>query len=578
MNFFSFPLFFASIMCIVTGAVVYHFNRKAKINLLFSIAAILGAYWAFTEAMMWQSSTAESAFFWGKAAFLWPFFAALATHFAITFTESKLDKTKYVFLILYLPALFISIITLFTGLQYTYPVKEYWGYYLPYNNSWFTFFAAIWSGGISIFAALLCVKYCFKATEKVKKLQARCIAIGLSIPVCAYAITNIIFPLSNISVPNLGNISVGGFIGIIAYAMWKYDLFNLDPYATAENIISTMPDSLVLANIKGQILRVNKSTLNFLKYPESEIIGKSITELFLNKNDGLSILTDLSAKREINNLETKFRTKSGEEKTVTFSGSIVRSKRGIDIGITCIVHDITYRKSMEEKLVAAERFASIGELAGMVGHDLRNPLTSIRGAAYYLKSKYSDEMSTTEKEMFKTIESSIDYSNKIISDLLDYSKNIKLELEAVTPKIVLSSAFSLVQKPSNILVNSLVEDAPEFKVDVGKLDRVFTNIIKNAFDSMPNGGTLTITSRKIGDNVEICFCDTGEGMTHETLSKLWTPLFTTKAKGMGFGLPICKRIVEAHGGTISAKSTIKKGTAITLALPINFTNTIPLGV
>jgi signal transduction histidine kinase len=85
---------------------------------------------------------------------------------------------------------------------------------------------------------------------------------------------------------------------------------------------------------------------------------------------------------------------------------------------------------------------------------------------------------------------------------------------------------------------------------------------------MPSGGTLTITSEEVENKLEISFADTGEGMTEETLNKLWVPLFTTKARGMGFGLSICKRLVEAHGGSISAKSTIGKGTTLTLRIPI----------
>jgi two-component system sensor histidine kinase HydH len=98
--------------------------------------------------------------------------------------------------------------------------------------------------------------------------------------------------------------------------------------------------------------------------------------------------------------------------------------------------------------------------------------------------------------------------------------------------------------------------------------RAFTNIIKNAIDAMPNGGKLAIISKKINECVEISFSDTGIGMEKKVIEKLWTPLFTTKAKGMGFGLPICKRIVESHGGKISVESTEGEGSTFTMTLPI----------
>ena len=328
-----------------------------------------------------------------------------------------------------------------------------------------------------------------------------------------------------------------------------------------------MPDSLILADSQNRILRVNKAIFNSLGYAESELVGKSVSDLFLDKKQGSQVIEELFSKREINSLETKIKTKSGEEKTVLFSGSVVKNKRGQDIGITCIIHDITDRKLMEEKLVKAERFASIGELAGMIGHDLRNPLTSIRAATYYLKNKYPTKMTDTEKEMFRALESAIAYSDKIIVDLLDYSRNIVLELKLVNLEMLISNVFKNIQTPQNIEVKNLIEKTLEVNVDVVKMNRVFENIIKNAFDAMPKGGTLTISSQIIDENLSLQFSDSGEGMSEDTLHKIWVPLFTTKAKGIGFGLSICKRIVEAHGGRIFAESTIGKGTTITVALP-----------
>jgi PAS domain S-box-containing protein len=226
-------------------------------------------------------------------------------------------------------------------------------------------------------------------------------------------------------------------------------------------------------------------------------------------------------------------------------------------------------KQTQAKLVKSERLAAIGELAGMVGHDLRNPLTSIKGAAYYLKSKGATERVAMGKEMLETIDSAIEYSNKIVNDLLEYSQDLQLDFTETSPKLLLANVLALIKLPEKIQLTDATKDKPVIKVDTGKINRVFVNLIKNASDAMPNGGTLTITSKGSGDNVEIAFKDNGVGMSKETVSKLWTPLFTTKAKGMGFGLVICKRIVEAHSGKITAESAIGKGTTFTVTLPVN---------
>ena len=224
-------------------------------------------------------------------------------------------------------------------------------------------------------------------------------------------------------------------------------------------------------------------------------------------------------------------------------------------------------KKSQEQLLKAQRLAVIGELAGMVGHDLRNPLTSINGAAYYLKKRLTSRIDDKEKEMLDLIEKNIVYSNKIINDLLDYSREMKLDLTASNPKSIIKEALSLVKIPKNIQIIDLTEDKPNTQVDIGKIKRAFVNVIKNAVDAMPKGGSLTIKTRESNGNLEYVFSDTGVGMSKKTMEKLWTPLFTTKAKGMGFGLSICKRIVKAHGGSISVKSNRGKGTSFTVTIP-----------
>lgn len=222
----------------------------------------------------------------------------------------------------------------------------------------------------------------------------------------------------------------------------------------------------------------------------------------------------------------------------------------------------------QSRLLKAERLAAIGELAGMVGHDLRNPLTGIAGATYYLKTKYSLKMDEKSKEMLKIIEKDIEYSNKIISDLLDYSRELHLEFTENAVNSIVKEAIAQMKVPKNVKISSLTRDNLKIKVDKGKMKRVFVNIIKNAIDAMPRGGTLEITSKTLDDKVEIAFKDTGEGIKIDVLEKLWSPFFTTKAKGMGLGLPICKRIIEAHGGKISVQSQLGKGTTFTMTLPI----------
>jgi len=226
-------------------------------------------------------------------------------------------------------------------------------------------------------------------------------------------------------------------------------------------------------------------------------------------------------------------------------------------------------RQTQAKLVKSERLAAIGELAAMVGHDLRNPLTGIKGAAYYLNSKYRGEISNVGKAMLKTIDECIEHSNKIINDLLEYSRELKLELSENNPKALLAQSMSMLKVPKKVQVINETKDHPTVTVDSARMTRVLLNILQNAVDAMPDGGTLTLASKTVKDSLQISIADTGTGMSKKTIAKLWTPLFTTKAKGMGFGLSICKRIVEAHKGEISVKSKIGKGSTFTVTIPIH---------
>ena len=262
-------------------------------------------------------------------------------------------------------------------------------------------------------------------------------------------------------------------------------------------------------------------------------------------------------------------------------------------GIRGIVIDITDRKQMENKLeqyskhleelienrtielketqqqlVKSERFAAIGELAGMIGHDLRNPLAGIKNAVYILKKKDNAIPEAQAKEMLEIIEKCLDHSNKIINDLLEYSTEIHLELQECSPLMLVLSALDLINIPKNVKILNNAPDEPSIKVDSGKITEVFIKLIRNGIEAIPKDGSITIDCKNTKDNLEISFIDTGTGISEEILPKIFTPLVTTKAQSMGFGLAICKRIIDAHQGKITVYTDKGKGTTVTVTLPI----------
>ncbi len=228
-----------------------------------------------------------------------------------------------------------------------------------------------------------------------------------------------------------------------------------------------------------------------------------------------------------------------------------------------------YRSLLKEN----ERMAAIGETAAMVGHDLRNPLQVIVGSIDLIKKRLNKRGdSSDEREIEKwvdKIDAQTDYMNKIVSDLQDYSRNIKPTREEADVEALMGDVVSSVDIPGDVDVSIVLDEGlPDISVDETLMKRLFTNLILNAVQAMPDGGSLSIRGSLQGDDVVISVEDTGVGIREENLDEIFKPLFSSKAKGTGFGLPVCKRIVDAHGGTISVESEEGVGSTFTVKLPV----------
>jgi PAS domain S-box-containing protein len=266
--------------------------------------------------------------------------------------------------------------------------------------------------------------------------------------------------------------------------------------------------------------------------------------------------------------EYRFLHKDGSYRWIREEAKVIRDAAGNPAEVMGYWTDVTERKRMEARLAESQRLATIGEAAAMVGHDLRNPLTGIAGATYNLRMHLGKRIDSESREALEIIEQDIQSSDKIISDLLEYSREVHLEVREASAKSITRDALAHLSIPRKIHLVDSTKNQPKIMVDREKMRRVFVNVIKNAVDAMPKGGTLRIASRKTDGNLEITLTDAGTGMTKETMEKIWSPLFTTKAKGMGLGLPIAKRLVEAHGGSITAESKAGKGSTFTVTVPI----------
>jgi len=341
--------------------------------------------------------------------------------------------------------------------------------------------------------------------------------------------------------------------------------------AKFRGLYDSIRDGILANDVSGRIYECNRAFENMVGYSLEELRKMKWQDItpkhYLKLEEG--IVRDQMLERGFSGyVEKEYIRKDGSKVPVEVSGSVVEGTEGKRDTIWCVIRDITERKKMQEGLLKSQRFAAIGETAAMVGHDLRNPLQGMAGAVYNLKTEEESKLSKEGREMLQLIEEGIGRSDKIISDLLEYSRELHLELSETNVKSITKDALEKVKIPKGIRVANSTKNEPTIALDLEKMRRVFLNLTLNAVDAMPKGGTLTIASTRSGDNIHITFKDTGEGMTTETLAKIWSPLFTTKAKGMGFGLAIAKRLVEAHGGSISVETKLGKGSTFTVTLPM----------
>jgi signal transduction histidine kinase len=227
-----------------------------------------------------------------------------------------------------------------------------------------------------------------------------------------------------------------------------------------------------------------------------------------------------------------------------------------------------------QKLKDSERLAAIGQTAGMVGHDIRNPLQAMISELYLertdIESLPDSEAKRNLQESINSIEENVFYINKIVADLQDFARPLNPKKEYVEVGQSIKDALNIVNVPANIVVNVLTrENLPLLNTDSTMLKRVLVNLIQNAVQAMPNGGNLTIETTSKKQQINIAIQDTGEGIPQQVQAKLFTPLMTTKSKGQGFGLAVVKRMTEAIDGRISFESQEGEGTIFTLQFPTN---------
>jgi PAS domain S-box-containing protein len=329
-------------------------------------------------------------------------------------------------------------------------------------------------------------------------------------------------------------------------------------------------------------------------FTAQEAYGRPVTDVFRIVNeDTRQIVEDPVAKVLKSGLivglanHTILLCRDGSEIPIDDSGAPIITADGKTLGVVLVFRDVTERRRLHQQLEIyakdlealvekrtiqlkqAERMAAIGETAGMVGHDIRNPLHAMSGDVYLTRLDVDSLPDGEEKkdmlENLKAIEDNIYYINKIVADLQDYSKLQTPTIEDVHLEDTIGKMLSAINVPPSVNVRVSVEKGfPVLKSNDATLRRILNNLVLNAIQAMPNDGELTI-STKLEDGCPVVeVSDTGVGIPEDARAKMFKPLFTTKPKGQGFGLAVVKKLCEDLKIDVGYESKVGKGTTFFL--------------
>ncbi len=363
---------------------------------------------------------------------------------------------------------------------------------------------------------------------------------------------------------------IGLFIGIQYDKMHFYmDRMN-ESQKNYKQLIETIPDSIIIY-YQDIILYINEAGMNMLGAQKKEdILGKSIYHFVNNVN-----YQELAIKNLEQLLKEKKATNNVEQQLVRLDNKTiyveVSSRLIIYEGkeaILSVLKDITNKKEETEGLLQkSEKLALVGQMAAGIAHEIRNPLTSIKGFIQLFKSRY-----TNETEYFNLVLSELDRINLIISEFLVLAKPTVIVFKEKEIQNLIKDVVTLINTQAimnNVQIFVEFEsDIPVIVCEENQLKQVFINILKNSIEAMPNGGMIDIKVKVWGkEKVSICFIDQGYGIPEDRIPTLGEPFYTTKEKGTGLGLMTSYKIIENHDGELKISSKINEGTTVEVILP-----------
>jgi two-component system sensor histidine kinase HydH len=361
-----------------------------------------------------------------------------------------------------------------------------------------------------------------------------------------------------------------GFAGVAllfmaqSYRSTKASLSRIKAFS--DHLVEKMPIGLIAIDRNGKVALLNSAAGSILSVKPSDLSGKASKGAL--PPELVKLISGAGDKKGIIETEVECVLKSGKSVPLEVSATKLKGGENDFLGHIILFKDLSEVRSLRREVARSQRLASLGSLAAGVAHEIRNPLSSIKGFAVYFRERQEKE---EEKKIAGIMIQEVDRLNRVVSQLVELARPVSVSKKPVSLKTVVENSLELLEREAfekKIEIKKTFSPGEfEIPADADRINQVLLNLYLNAIESMENGGSLTVELYGRDEGTFIRVSDTGAGINEKDLPHIFDPYFTTKTAGTGLGLAIVHNIVEAHDGKITVESRLGKGTTFEVFLP-----------
>jgi signal transduction histidine kinase len=564
----------ATLISAACGGAVFLHHRQHRGSQRAGLLLFGCGYWSASQLLACLAPDAAGADFWFRAGALgWVFIGPLALHVfmdALSDTRRSLRRVRG---LLYAASAVLLALTFATDLVVRGVRPVAWGFWIEVGPVYaLTHLNATIGVGLAAAISLRVVQQLSDAERR----QLPWLAVAVAVPFVVSTVTDCLLPVAGIPFPPLATASLAFLSLLIVWVVVHYGYSVLTPGSFAAEILSLLPDGVVMLRPDQRIRAANQGLARLTERGVDELTGLQIGEL----------LTWSFQSEEFDDVDCELLARSGRRVPVSVSASALRDRQGHVLGRVLVVRDLREVADLRRRLITSARLAAVGELAAGVAHEINNPLAFVRS-----------NLSQFER-LWKRVQGELDQAGRseALRDVTgDIQELVADSLEGVDRAAeivrgVRSFAHAGSEKRELADLNELLDDvvrvaSPQFRGRVQvetryaalppipcsaqQLRQVFLNLVLNASQAMPEGGRICLLTEAIDGGVAATVEDEGVGIPPEIVDRIFDPFFTTKpvGEGTGLGLGIAHQIVEQHRGTISVESTPGVGTRFRVTLP-----------